>query len=150
MVTGRWVPTQPGQRPVTIWVYIPEAANIVWSSWWWAECRSKHVEPSINFGIINSITRCNLLVVSTDSQFIYIWKLLYMFLVVPSPIIRSANNCIYSIWYLLRYCYVSNSSKIAVDSTNGVTNTRCCKYICLRSWWWVMVPLMQRTILCTL
>jgi hypothetical protein len=30
----------------------------------------------------------------------FIWKLLYMFLVVPSPIIRSANNCIYNIWYL--------------------------------------------------
>ena len=35
----------------------------------------------------------------------FIWKLLYMFRVVPSPIIRSANNCIYSIWYLShRYC----------------------------------------------
>ena len=30
----------------------------------------------------------------------FIWKLLYMFRVVPSHIIRSANNCIYSIWYL--------------------------------------------------
>jgi hypothetical protein len=29
----------------------------------------------------------------------FIWKLLYMFRVAPSPIIRSAN-CIYSIWYL--------------------------------------------------
>ena len=29
----------------------------------------------------------------------FIWKLLYMFRVVPSPITRSANNCIYSIWY---------------------------------------------------
>ena len=29
----------------------------------------------------------------------FIWKLLYMFRVIP-PIIRSANNCIYSIWYL--------------------------------------------------
>jgi len=37
----------------------------------------------------------------------FIWKLLYMFRVVPPPIIRSANNCIYSIWYLLdRYCYL--------------------------------------------
>jgi len=35
------------------------------------------------------------------------WKLLYMFRVVPPPIIRSANNCIYSIWYLShRYCYL--------------------------------------------
>jgi hypothetical protein len=29
----------------------------------------------------------------------FIWKLLYMFRVVPPPIIRSANNCIYS-WYM--------------------------------------------------
>jgi len=41
-------------------VYKPEAANTVWSSWWWAVCRSKHVEPSTNCGIINSITRLHL------------------------------------------------------------------------------------------
>jgi len=42
----------------------------------------------------------------------FIWKLLYMFRVVPSPIIRSTNNCIYSIWYLSgRYCYVPLSWK---------------------------------------
>jgi len=35
----------------------------------------------------------------------FIWKLLHMFRVVPPPIIRSANNCIYSIWYLSHsYC----------------------------------------------
>jgi hypothetical protein len=37
-------------------VYKPEAANTVQSSWWWALCRSKRVEPSINFGIINLAT----------------------------------------------------------------------------------------------
>jgi len=132
----------------------------------------------------------------------FIWKLLYMFRMVPSPIIRSANNCIYSIWYLShcycylplswkswnwsecavggvpspiirsannciysiwslshRYCYLplswkswnwlecavggvrhpqhtqtgSVSSTIAADSSNGMTNTRCCKHSCLRS-----------------
>ena len=41
-------------------VYKPEAANTVWSSWRWAVCCSKHVEPSIHFGIINSITRLHL------------------------------------------------------------------------------------------
>ena len=42
----------------------------------------------------------------------FIWKLLYMFRMVPSPIIRSANNCIYSIWYLShRYCYLPLSWK---------------------------------------
>jgi len=44
-------------------------------------------------------TRCNF------TQFIYIWKLLYMFRVVPPPIIRSAYNCIYSIWYLSQRYY---------------------------------------------
>ena len=42
----------------------------------------------------------------------FIWKLLYMFRVVPSPIARSANNCIYSIWFLShRYCYLPLSWK---------------------------------------
>ena len=41
-------------------VYKPQAANTVYSSWLWAVCRSKHVEPSINFGIMNSITRLHL------------------------------------------------------------------------------------------
>jgi len=37
----------------------------------------------------------------------FIWKPLHMFRVVPPPIFRSANNCIYSIWYLShRYCYL--------------------------------------------
>ena len=34
----------------------------------------------------------------------------------------------------------SNFSTIAADSNNGVTNTRCCRYSCLCSWWWVTVP----------
>jgi len=61
VVTGR-CPGSVGtrQRPVTTWVYKPQAANTVWSSWWWAVCRLKHVEPSINFRIINSITRLHL------------------------------------------------------------------------------------------
>jgi hypothetical protein len=43
---------------------------------------------------------------------IYIWKLLYMFRVVLSPIIRSVYNCIYSICYLShRYCYLPLSWK---------------------------------------
>jgi hypothetical protein len=102
----------------------------------------------------------------------FIWKLLCMFQVVPPPIIRSAYNCIYSIWYLShRYCYLplsckswnrfecvvggvrhpqhtqtgsnsytiavrhsqhtqtgSNSYMIAAGSSNGVTDTRCCRY----------------------
>ena len=42
----------------------------------------------------------------------FIWKLLYIFRVVPSPTIRSTNNCIYGIWYLShRYCYLLLSLK---------------------------------------
>jgi hypothetical protein len=81
-------------------------------------------------------TRCNF------TEFIYIQKLLYMFRVVPPPTIRSTYYCIYSIWYLShRYCYLpllwkswnSNFSTIAAGSSNGVTNTRCCKYSCMCS-----------------
>ena len=60
-----------------------------------------------------------------------------MFRVVPPPIIRSAYNCIYSIWYLSHhYCYLP----LAAGSSNGVTNNRCCRYSCIRSWWWVEIP----------
>jgi len=31
-------------------------------------CRSKHVEPSINFGIINSITKLHVVGISTESS----------------------------------------------------------------------------------
>ena len=106
-------------------------------------------------------TRCNFI------PFIYIWKLLTMFRLLLPPIIRSATNSIYCNWYLShRYCYLplswkswnrfecavggvghpqhtqtgSNSSTIAADSSNGVTNTRCCRYNCMHSWWWVEVP----------
>jgi hypothetical protein len=51
-----------------------------------------------------------------------------MFRVVPPPIIRSANN------------YLLLPAAIAAGSSNGVTNTRCCRYSCLRSWWWVEAP----------
>ena len=36
-----------------------------------------------------------------------------------------------------RYCYLL----LAAGSSNGVTNTRCCIYSCLRCWWWVAVTL---------
>jgi hypothetical protein len=42
----------------------------------------------------------------------FIWKLLSIFWVVQSPNIRSAYNCICSIWYLShRYCYLPLSWK---------------------------------------
>jgi hypothetical protein len=56
-----------------------------------------------------------------------------MFRVVPSPIIMSANNCIYSIWYFShRYCYLPlswkswNWSECAVGGVlKPVHKTRC-------------------------
>jgi hypothetical protein len=108
----------------------------------------------------------------------FIWKPLYMFRVVPPPIVRNANNFIYSIWCLShRYCYLPLSwkswnwfecaqhtqtyffnyyqerihlylqhlvfvaplllSAAIVEEMelrcNGVTNTRCCRYTCMRS-----------------
>ena len=83
-------PTQPWQRSVVTCVYKPEAVNTIYSSWWWAVCLSKHVEPSINFGIINSITKLHLVGISTVSTtmpgsmnirhmvcFVQIWKYLF-------------------------------------------------------------------------
>ena len=45
---------------------------------------------------------CMLITVQQDAtiySFLYFCKLLYMFRVIPSPIIRSRLNCNYSIWH---------------------------------------------------
>jgi hypothetical protein len=59
VVTGRsqiWVGTDYGRSPHA---YVNQRLKRQ-SSWWWAVCRLKHVEPLINGGIINSITRLHL------------------------------------------------------------------------------------------
>ena len=58
------------------------ALNSIYSLWFIYPCgdrptaghhRSKHVEPSINFGIINSITKLHLVGISTESpDFLYL------------------------------------------------------------------------------
>jgi hypothetical protein len=61
VLTGLWRSvTTHTHTHIYIYIYKPEAANTVWSSGWWAVCLSKHVELSINFGIINSLTRLHL------------------------------------------------------------------------------------------
>jgi hypothetical protein len=76
-------------------------------------------------------TRCNV------TQFIHIWKLLYIFRVVLPPIIRSVYNRFECAVGGLRHPQhtqtSSNSSTIAADSSNVVTNTRCCRYSCMHS-----------------
>src|SRR5215475_583862 len=115
----------------------------------------------ILLGDLTFMGPCNVSISNKMQRYtVYIWKLLYMFRVVLPLIIRSAYNCIYSIWHLShRYCYLplswkswyrfecavggvrhpqhtqtcSTSSTIAADSSNGATNTRCCRYSCMRS-----------------
>jgi hypothetical protein len=63
----------------------------------------------------------------------YIWKVLYMFRMVPPHIIRSAHTCIYSIWYLShRYCYLPLSWKSwnrFECAVGGVRQYKTYKYI---------------------
>jgi len=53
-------------------------------------CRSKHVEPSINFGIINSITKLHLVGISTELP--YLIAIRYASDILPKFI------SLYSIW----------------------------------------------------
>jgi hypothetical protein len=67
------------------------------------------------FNVRGSVHLNNILIYIQQMQrytVYFIWKLLYVFQVVLSPIIRRANNCIYSIWYLShRYYYLPLSWK---------------------------------------
>ena len=57
----------------------------------------------------------------------FIWKLLYMFRVVQPPIIRSEKQL-----YLQHLAFVT-PLLLPASSSNGMTNTRCCRYSSLRS-----------------
>jgi hypothetical protein len=76
---------------------------------------------------------------ATIYSLLYFSKLLYMFWVVISPIIRSTCNCNYSIWH--RLCYPrlswrsSNFVTTAEGSRDGLTSARCCNYSYIRSSW---------------
>ena len=64
---------------------------------------------------------------ATIYNLLYFCERLYMFQVVPSPIIGSTP-------------WSSNSSLIAEGCRNGLTHARCCNYSYICSWWWVEVP----------
>jgi hypothetical protein len=71
----------------------------------------------------------------------FIWKFFYIFRVVPQPIIRWANNCIYSIWYLSHcYCYLPlsrnswNRSECAVGGVRHPQHTQTGSNYFLRNW----------------
>jgi len=48
-------------------------------------------------------------------------------------------NC-YLLLSWRRWNYSSNFTTAASDSSTGLTSTRCCRYSCLCSWWWVEIP----------
>ena len=85
------------------------------------------------FNVHGSVHRENILIyVQQDATLhsLFNCKLLYMFRVVPPPIIRSADNCKHSIWYVTPLLL---PAAIAAGSSNS-------SYSCLRSWWRVVVP----------
>ena len=54
---GNWVPWTTAGHHMGIYT---RGCKYSLELWWWAVCRSKHAKPSINFGIIISITRLHL------------------------------------------------------------------------------------------
>jgi hypothetical protein len=124
----------PRQRPVTTWVYKPEAANTVWSFWWWAVCRSKHVKPSLNFGIMNSIRKLHLVGISAETVY-YIsvnCSTCFGWLLHPLPgthiIVITASGTGQTVSATFRY---------RGEVGDGLSSARCCNYNYMCSWWWV-------------
>jgi hypothetical protein len=94
----------------------------------------------------NCPTRCN------NIQFIYICKLLYMFRVVTSLIIRSSYHCVCSVWHYwdrtstcLERNWVATGTVPAQSRSRqvqyGLNNAKYCKYSDMSSWWWMELTL---------
>ena len=88
----------------TVYLYLETALHVSGST-------STHHQERIQLYLQHLVFVTPLLLpaaVVEELELLCIWKLLYMFRVVSPPIITSAYNCIYSIWYLShRYCYLS-------------------------------------------
>ena len=81
-------------------------------------------ETGITFNVYGSVHRKNIPIHiqhdATLHSLLYLETALHFFRVVPPPIIRSACNCIYSIWYLShRYSYLPLSWKSSNSSTTS-------------------------------
>jgi hypothetical protein len=114
------------------------------------EPHTRNVRDSVTASMLSNYPmRCDY------TQF-YCFKLLYMFQVVTPPIIRSAYNCNYSIWYKSHYCLpplwpnVDCSPHLAaMAGGNNMTCTRRCSYSYMHSWWWVELPPETCTAVCS-
>jgi hypothetical protein len=102
---------------------VVQAPLSAWSSLWRGNvlCNVRTECFNIMYVILTFVGPCIVILFQyisnkTQRYTVYsIWKLLYMFRGVPPLIIRSANNCIYSIWYLShRYCYLPLKRQVAV------------------------------------
>jgi hypothetical protein len=104
-----WPVYMVGQFSVNICIigYPSQFTDLLHTRWMWAGVRFQIV---INFSTLSInlmfLGPCIVIIfqyISNKMQcytVYFIWKTAYMFRVVSPPIIRSANNCIYSIWYL--------------------------------------------------
>jgi len=54
--------------------------------------------------------------------------------------VSTASGICHTVTLTCRYRGRVGTGLSVAGSINGVTNTRCCRYSCLWSWWWVEVP----------
>ena len=77
--------------------------------------------------VVNCPTR------STNTQFIYIYKPLYVFRVIPRP--SSGTHMTVS-----TVCGITETVTATCRRNNGLSNGRYCRYIDMSFWWWVDIP----------
>ena len=107
-------------------------------------CYVSHVHGSVHRESISTTVQQDVTIYSL----LCFCELFYIFRVVPPPIIRSAYTASgtgQTVSATFRYrggvgTWSSNSTAIAEGNRNGLTSARCCNYIYMRSWWWVVVP----------
>jgi hypothetical protein len=98
------------RHPVVTLCFVLWCCLLWW--WWWPPQKRVPIYCNIH------PTRCNV------TQFIFLQTALHVSDGIPTHHQEPS----------------SNQFQLFHDNSNGVTNTRCSRYSCLRSWWWVGVP----------
>ena len=120
--------------------FVPRSAGIlVWTHNLSAFRGQKHFTE---FNVCGSVHRNNILIYIRQDATLH--SLFYLEIVLHVSGGTSTHHQERIQLYLQHLVFVRPlllPAAIAAGSSNGVTNTRCCRYSCMRSWWWVEIPL---------
>jgi hypothetical protein len=116
-------------------VYLRRSVQTDVNSWSVLHLNSYPIEDRTEFNVYGSVHHKNILIyIQQDAT------LNSLFYVETALRVSGGSTTHYQERIQLYLQHLVFVTPILLSAANGLTNTRCCRYSCLRSCWWVVVP----------